>query len=87
MKVVAVAGGHAARHDQLSAAGREVVEAADFEDDIDALLGSGLDERAGVDHHGIGYGQRFGERPLKGGLVVVDDGEDEASSTTRKPAA
>ena len=55
-EVIAVAGGHTARHDQLGAAGREVVKTANLEDDIDALLGGSLNKRTGIDHHGIGLG-------------------------------
>ena len=55
-KILAVAGGHAAGHDERRAR-RDVGHPGRIENGFDALLGGALDERAGVHHHGVRFGR------------------------------
>ena len=52
-QILSVTGGHAAGDDQRSASGH-IGHTGNLEDGLKAFLGSALDKRAGVHHHGIG---------------------------------
>ena len=52
-QILSVTGGHTAGDDQRSASSH-IGHTGNFEDGLKAFLGSALDKRAGVHHHGIG---------------------------------